>query len=172
MYLKRLAAILLWGILLFNWMGYRLLTGILEQDASQRLEARLDRQQYDEDQLISIKVPLTHLTYYNTSAEFQRTDGTIDVNGVPYQYVKCRMYNDSLEMLCIPNATELKLRHADPDSHPYVSKSFAPDPYTTIPMITIGEPPCILIQCGCHFSTYFPSLSLPAEDRPPACPMS
>lgn len=149
-------------------MGYRLLTGILEQRASDRLEARLDRQQYDEDQLISIKIPLTHLAYYNTSTVFERTNGRIDVHGIPYQYVKCRMYNDSLEMLCIPNAVELKLRHANPDSHPYVSKSFAPDPYTILPMITIGEPPSTLIQTGYHFLTVLPFLSLPTEHHPPA----
>lgn len=166
--MKRVAAILLWGILLFNWLGYRLFVDVLEQHAGQRLEARLDHRQYSEDQLISIKVPVTHLAYYNTTTEYTRVNGTIEVKGIPYNYVKCRIYNDSLEMLCIPNTTKLKLRHAAPDSHPYVAKSFAPDPYTTMPVITIGEPTYTYIKTGYYFQAYLPSRSLPTEEHPPA----
>ena len=51
--MRNLAAILLVGILLFNWLGYRVLDNIAENDATHHLEARLDRQQYDDQQLIS-----------------------------------------------------------------------------------------------------------------------
>jgi hypothetical protein len=167
--LRRLAAILLIGVLLFNWVGYRLLTGILEERASQRLETRLDLQQYDESQLISIKVPVTHLTYYNSSAEFQRTNGTIEVNGIPYNYVKCRLFKDSLEMQCIPNATKLRLRETDPDPHPYVYKAFTPDPFVCNQLFGIVEPQYTLIQHGYHFLTVLTHPALPTQERPPAC---
>jgi hypothetical protein len=156
------------GILLFNWLGYRLLTNILEERASLRLEARLDRQQYDESQLISIKVPVTHLAYYNTSAGFERTNGTIEVNGIPYNYVKCRLYNDSLEMLCIPNAVKLKLRHTDPDSHPYVYKTYDSDPFVCSKLPEIVEPHYTLIQHDYRYLTVLTSLTLPTALRPPA----
>ena len=156
------------GILLFNWLGYRFLTNILEERASLRLEARLDKQQYDESQLISIKVPVTRLAYYNASAEFERTNGTIDVNGIPYNYVKCRLYNDSLEMLCIPNAVQLKLRHANPDSHPYIYKAYTPDPYLCSQLPKIDEPHYTLIPNRYHYLTFLLSLALPTDERPPA----
>jgi len=110
--MKRIAAILLMGILCFNWYGYRLLTSWLEGKADRQLEASLDEDRYDESQLISIKVPSSHLSYYNSSAQFERVDGQIEVGGVQYKYVKRRLFNDSLEMLCIPNHTAMGLQTA------------------------------------------------------------
>jgi hypothetical protein len=97
------------GILFFNWYGYRLLTSWLETRADRQLEARLDQNSYDESQLISIKVPSTHLSYYNSSSRFERVDGQVEIDGIRYKYVKRRLFNDSLELLCIPNHTAMQL---------------------------------------------------------------
>ena len=110
--MKRIAAILLMGILFFNWYGYKLLSFYLEGKANRQLEARLDEARYDESQLISIKVPSSHLSYYNSSTQFERVDGQIEVGGVQYKYVKRRLYNDSLEMLCIPNYAAMTIQTA------------------------------------------------------------
>jgi len=107
--LRRIAAILLMGILFFNWYGYRLLTSWLEVRADHQLEARLDENSYDESQLISIKVPSTHLSYYNSSSRFERVDGQIEIGGVRYKYVARRLFNDSLELRCIPNQAAMRL---------------------------------------------------------------
>jgi len=56
------------GILCFNWCGYRLVTSWLEARSDQQLEARLDAENYDESQLLSFKVPSTHLSYFNSSS--------------------------------------------------------------------------------------------------------
>lgn len=146
------------------------MTGILEDHASRRLEARLDRQQYDESQLTLIKVPVTDLAYANTSTEFQRTDGSIEIDGVPYKYVKCRLANDSLEMLCIPNTATLKLRHANPPNPPYVAKAFSQDPCVCIQLLKLNELPFTLVKRGFHFLTNFPAVDLPIEEHPPARP--
>lgn len=110
--MKQLAAILLIGILFFNWYGYQLLTAYWQQKAEKTLVARLDRHEYDDSQLISIKVPLTSIDYYNSSSTFERVDGQIDLNGVHYNYVKRRIYKGCLELLCIPNATATTLTKA------------------------------------------------------------
>lgn len=171
------------GILLFNWLGYRLLNGIAENDAAHRLEARLDRQQYDDNQLISIKVPLTHLAYYNTSTTFDRAYGEIDLNGVPYHYVKRRIYNDSLEMLCIPNTMELKLRMScndyfglindlgqtsKPGKPSHSTKSFTTDPYICTEGIKMPVPQYSTTLPSAYHGNFFCSLSLPTDERPPA----
>jgi hypothetical protein len=119
--LKRLAAILLLGILCFNWCGYRLLTSYLSDCADRDLEARLDDNNYDESQLISIKVPSTHLTYYNSSDKFERVDGRIEIGGVQYKYVKRRLFNDSVEVLCIPNQTGMNIQTAKNDFYKLVN---------------------------------------------------
>jgi hypothetical protein len=109
--LKRIASILLLSLLLFNWFGYRILCDYYEQQADIVLEQKLDNSEYDESQLIEIKVPLK-LPYQNSHREFERFDGEIEVNGIHYKYVKRAVYNDSLVLLCLPHEDKMKLESA------------------------------------------------------------
>jgi hypothetical protein len=111
---KRIASILLLGILLFNWGGYRLFTGYLENRADSRLEASLDANRYNESELISIKVA-ANLPYIANSQNYDRVDGEIIIKGIQYKYVKRRLYNDSVELLCIPNLAKTGVRNARDD---------------------------------------------------------
>ena len=112
--MKKLAAILLLGIFSFNLFGYRLVASFLENRVNAEMELSLDENDYNDDQLISIKQP-TNLPYYKNSAAFQRIDGEIEIEGIYYKYVKCRIYNDSLELLCIPNTGKMKIQAAKAD---------------------------------------------------------
>jgi len=109
--MKQVAAILLLGIFSFNLFGYRLVALFLESKANTAMELSLDENDYRDDQLISIKQP-TNLPYYKNSAVFQRIDGEIEIDGILYKYVKSRIYNDSLELLCIPNTGKMKIQAA------------------------------------------------------------
>ncbi len=99
------------GILFFNWFGYRLLTSFLQDRANVSLKLQLDNNKYDESQLISIKIP-ANLPYYTNSKNYDRVDGQISINGKPYNYVKRRLFNDSLEYLCIASEEKTRLSHA------------------------------------------------------------
>ena len=110
--MKRFFSILLLAILLFNWFGYRLIISFIEVKADARLETLLDENNYDESQLVSIKIPVTFLSYYTNSSFFERVDGQIEIGGVEYKYVKRKLYNDSLELICIPDQTAMRLRAA------------------------------------------------------------
>jgi hypothetical protein len=112
--MKQVAAILLLGIFSFNLFGYRLVATFLEKKVNAEMEISLDENDYNNDQLISIKQP-TNLPYYKNSATFQRIDGEIEISGIYYKYVKCRIYNDSLELLCIPNTGKMKIQAAKAD---------------------------------------------------------
>ena len=153
--MKKLAAILLMGILLFNWLGYRVLISFLESKADMQLEAEFDENKYDESQLISIKVPVRYLPYYNSSSTFERVDGQIEIKGIQYKYVKKRIFNDSLEMLCIPNHASIKLQTAkneffkfsndlqqdkNPGPHPGPLKIFSLDYYTATDLFRVSKP--------------------------------
>ena len=107
---KKTLSIILLGLFLFNCFGYKLLMNYIERRADQQMEEQLDNNDFDESQLVSIKVPITYLPYYNNSKTFERIDGQIEILGTPYKYVKRRIYNDSLELLCIPNTTAMQLR--------------------------------------------------------------
>ena len=113
--MKRFASILLLGILLFNWVGFRLLVSFMEKHHNDRVEAQLDHNEYNESELITLKVPVTHLSYYNNSSLFERVDGQIEIKGIAYKYVKRRLYNDSIELLCIQNPVSMQLKNAKDD---------------------------------------------------------
>jgi hypothetical protein len=181
--LKTAAAILLSGILLFNWFGYRVLNDFLQNRADLQLQSQLDLRHYDESRLISIKLPATHLSYCNNSAIFERVDGQIEINGVPYQYVKRRIYNDSIELLCVPNQMALKLRLSGEDyfklindiqrsphgqGHPMLTKFFAVDPYTAPVPFLMGDLSYTLIGRIDVFSARLPSPPGAETERPPA----
>jgi hypothetical protein len=112
--LKRITAILFLLVLLFNLYGYQLVIAYLQQQNDRHLTAQLDREAYTEEDLINIKTPLA-LPYYSNSPDFERVDGTVHINGVEYKYVKRRIYNDSLELLCMPNTANQKLQNAKSD---------------------------------------------------------
>lgn len=112
--MKRFTAILFLLVLLFNLYGYQLVIGYLQEQHAVKLTAQLDKDEYRNEDLISIKTPLS-MPYYNRSLDFERVDGAIQIDGVEYQYVKRRIVNDSLEVLCLPNAVKQKLQTAKSD---------------------------------------------------------
>ena len=73
------------------------------------IENKVDKKAYADAELISIKTTL-HLPYYSSSPEFERVYGSININGQDYEYVKRRVYNDTLEVLCLPNGDKTKLK--------------------------------------------------------------
>ncbi|MEO6230293.1 MAG: hypothetical protein ABJB11_15835 [Ferruginibacter sp.] len=112
--MKKITAILLLGIFAFNLFGYRLIASYLENQENNKIEIALDENNYLNEALLSIRQP-TNLPYYKNSTAFQRVDGEIEIEGVLYKFVKCRIYNDSLELLCIPNTGKMKIQAAKAD---------------------------------------------------------
>jgi hypothetical protein len=93
-------------------MGYHLVADYFAQQADQQMQAQLDDNQYAESELISIKVPATLPPYTESSNVFEHMEGSIDIKGVNYRYVKRRFFNDSLELLCIPNMQKTSINNA------------------------------------------------------------
>ncbi|MFM7839637.1 MAG: hypothetical protein ACKO6K_08710, partial [Chitinophagaceae bacterium] len=56
--MKQLLSIVLITLLFFNWYGYRVLSDYLQTRSVVRLEARLDKDDYNPAELIEIRVPL------------------------------------------------------------------------------------------------------------------
>lgn len=182
--MKRITSILLLGLLIFNWGGYRLFSLCLEQRADAQLEWQFDQNKYDEAQLISIKIPMTCLAYCNTSYSFERVDGQIEIKGVIYKFVKRRLYNDSLEMLCIPNNTAMQLHSAKnnffklvndfpgnsqgkkSNSHNNVSKNFSPSDYTIQELFKLNVPSLSISKKHSLYPEHIVS-SFPATDEQP-----
>jgi len=177
--LRRLTAISLILIILFNFYGYRLVIAHMQSNSDAVLEKRVDQNAYDSRELVSIKTKL-NLPYYTGSANFERAYGSVTINGADYQYVKRRVYNDTLELLCLPNSTKTKLQAVSNEMTRAFADAQAPAPKknTTI-KITLPDffqpvknftSPFLSIEKRQYFS-YFDS-SLPAnfsarQERPP-----
>ena len=95
----------------FNMGGYRLVFDQLEKKASVQLVQQLDNNEYQDNQLIEMKVPLP-MPYQTNWSDFERYNGEIEISGVHYNYVKRKVFNDTLILLCIPNEGKMKLNSA------------------------------------------------------------
>ena len=109
--MKKIAAILLMIVMLFNLVGYRWVMNMVQQNADARLEARLDKNEYDEANLIEIKVPL-ELPYQTDWKNFERCDGAIEFNNVHYKYVKRKIEGGFMILKCIPNESRQEITNA------------------------------------------------------------
>lgn len=182
--MKRTAAILLMGLLLFNWVGYRIVTSYLEDSANQQFNAKIDDNQYDESDLISIKI-VNNLPYTN-SREFERISGQIEIAGVQYNYVKMRVAADSLELLCIPNHDVTRMRaskdeffkqvndlqrnsqNKKTDNHSSASKIFSVESNRPAELPSMGHPGLLTVrQVFQYYTLRIPSCYAPIAEQPP-----
>ncbi|MBI2730488.1 MAG: hypothetical protein HYX40_07030 [Sphingobacteriales bacterium] len=109
--MRKILSILILLLLAFNWFGYRLMFNYLQQSKDSQLEAKFDNNSYDESQLIEIRVPL-NMPYQNNWSGFERYDGEVTVKGVLYKYVKRKVENNQLVLLCYPNSDKMHLLNA------------------------------------------------------------
>ena len=108
--MKKLVSLLLLAMLLFNWVGYQVYIAVMEIRAEKEMISDLDKHNYSDDDLVSIKIPVNYLYTYAGATGYERVDGHVEIAGVEYNYVKRRFFNDSLELLCIPNTAVNKLK--------------------------------------------------------------
>ena len=113
--MKRTASILLLTLLAFNWGGYRLLSGFMERKADLALESQIDNSDYDESTLMEIRVPLNAPYLSRSSTEFERFDGELELGGVHYKYVKRKIVNGELVLLCLPNENKTRYQNSRVD---------------------------------------------------------
>jgi hypothetical protein len=109
---RKIAAILLICLFVFNWYGYRFVTAYFQKKADTQLEAKIDVNDYDESQLIELRVAL-NMPYQNVSSDFERHYGEIELNGKIYAYVKRKIENGYLVLKCIPNTVKQNIKNAD-----------------------------------------------------------
>lgn len=112
--LKKVTAIFFLLLFAFNWFGYRLYYDYLQHQTNQNLEVSFDNNSYDESQLMELKIPV-HLPYQTSWASYERYDGEINLNGTSYKYVKRKLSNDTLYLMCIPNTKNMRLETAKND---------------------------------------------------------
>ena len=87
--------------MVFNIAGYRFVFNSLEDQVTADLEKRISAGEYSDDQLIEIRVPL-NMPYYSDK-DYEYIYGETDWNGEHYRFVKRKITNNTLYLLCLPN---------------------------------------------------------------------
>jgi hypothetical protein len=114
LHLRKSASILLLIIILFNMVGYRAWFYYAEKRSDAAMEARLDNFRYDENALVSISIPLDN-PYQLEQSSFVRINGEISFRGKTFKYVKRKVEDGKLILLCIPDEHKTLLKNAKAD---------------------------------------------------------
>jgi hypothetical protein len=112
--LRKVAAILFILIFAFNLCGYRLVISLLQTKADAKLEVLIDNSDYDESQLIEMRVSM-NMAYQARYTGYERHYGEITIDGKAYTYVKRKIEGDVLVLKCIANESKQQLRETADD---------------------------------------------------------
>lgn len=125
--MKKTAAILLMGLMIFNIAGYRFTLQWMQYQQSKSLEKQLDAANYDETSLIQITVPLS-LPYYNNWGDWERYDGEIQLAGLTYKYVERKVEGGNLVLKCLPNPQQQTIQKNVSNAFAQINGLSASDP--------------------------------------------
>ena len=79
-----------------------------------QLVKQLDNNRYNDKDLIAVKVPL-NMPYISDTKGFERVNGQIEIAGIHYNYVKRKVSEDTLYLLCLSNVSKTNLYNAKAD---------------------------------------------------------
>lgn len=96
------------AILLFNSVGYRVLTHYLQQQADSRTQAMIDAGEFRPSNLIELSVPLD-LPYTTTWTGWEHFEGDIEIDGIHYRYVERKLEEGRMYVRCLPNTEKTQL---------------------------------------------------------------
>lgn len=120
--MRRIVAIALLLLLLFNVLGfYGIFIGLQYQNR-QQLAQRFDADQYDESRTITFKVPLS-IPYAGDRQDYVRVDGEFEHEGEFFHMIKQRLSQDTLYVVCVNDQQSKRIHRAMTD---YV-KTFSDD---------------------------------------------
>jgi hypothetical protein len=109
--LKKATAIFFACLVLFNALGfYGILVGIQYQ-SGRDLETRLDNEQYDPAETVTLKFPMT-LPYQMDRESYERVDGKVAHKGEFYRLVKQKLAKDTLYIVCIKDSDGKRIAKA------------------------------------------------------------
>ena len=118
--MKKLSAILLIALFLFNLFGYKIIFNYLQQQSDFHFVTALDKNDYNDADLVTIKVPLS-LPYLNNQQNFERVDGEITVKGKILKYVKRKIADGNLILLCLPDQNKMRIKSAKDEFFKYAN---------------------------------------------------
>ena len=89
--------------------GYRAWFYYAEQKADAAMESMLDKDQYQESELIALTIPLNN-PYQKDQSAFVRVNGEINFQGKTYKLVKRKVTDGTVVLLCIQDSHKMVLK--------------------------------------------------------------
>lgn len=108
--MRKAISLLLIVLLLLNVMGYYAIFLGLKYANIQQVTQRLDADQYNLTETVTIKIPLS-IPYYGDT-DFSRMDGEIEYLGRIYRMVKQKFERDTLHIMCIHDTQATYIQNA------------------------------------------------------------
>jgi len=141
---------------------------------------QLDKNNYSDKELVEVKVPLNSPYITNTKG-YERYDGSLDMNGVHYNYVKRKVYDDTLYLMCIFNKQKMQLCDAKnnfqrlatdapcnkKDNESNVKKFNITDEYNSTSENELTYNPTLLKQNKSFFTAALSTRPTQTNDQPP-----
>jgi hypothetical protein len=106
--LKKIFAIFMLAVLVFNMGGYMLLFQYFMKASDQFANEQISKGYYRPDELVEIKIPV-RMPYVQEQRQYENISGQIQLKGNCYNYVALKMTRDTMYVKCIPNYTKTKL---------------------------------------------------------------
>lgn len=110
--MKKLIAIALLSIHLFNLGGYHLLYQYFIYQSDKVMNEHIARNMYNIHDLVEVKVPV-HLSISSDWTEFETITGQIQFREDCYNYVKLKLTRDTIYVMCVPNYEKTRLINAN-----------------------------------------------------------
>lgn len=83
----------------------------VQENANGQLQAAIDGNNYEESDLIIIKISVP-LPYQANWTSYEKFTGDIEFSGKKYKYVERKLANDTLYLKCVQNTKEMMLQAA------------------------------------------------------------
>jgi hypothetical protein len=178
--LRKAFSIFLLLVLLFNMVGYRAWFFYAEKQSDAAMEAALDKNAYQENDLITIQIPLNN-PYLLEEGSFQRINGEVNYQGKNYRFVKRKIAGGNLILQCLPDTRKMVLKKAKTEygnvandlansgkssSRSGTQKNYPGNDYIchTTDLLTFQYSPVILEHTNPGLSNYIdPYLAFPAK---------
>ncbi|XHR96810.1 hypothetical protein ACFJIV_09195 [Mucilaginibacter sp. UC70_90] len=110
--MKRLIAILLLNVHLFNLGGYSLVFEYFIHRSEVQIVKEIYENKVDATKLVEIKIPV-HLPKIHSWNGYVRDQGQLQLKGVYYNYLRYKVTQDTMSFICIANSVKTRLVNAN-----------------------------------------------------------
>ncbi|OOQ57967.1 hypothetical protein [Mucilaginibacter pedocola] len=106
--MKKIFAIAMLAVLMFNIGGYMLLFSYFIKHADDFANEQIAKGLYKPDELVEIKIPVS-MPNIQQQSDFQAIAGQVKLHDGDYNYVAMKMTRDTMYLMCIPNYEKTRL---------------------------------------------------------------